>query len=150
MMRGRDGRTDAQPLRPLQHGIRLSHLSRCIKFPAQNGHAGAPQNGLIALDLDTEQPTSSASNVSCIMLERRLSPGGDAVEMVGRQAAKSPSPSDHPLIYVKPPNWRSNSGICAKLGPTILEIYNNYTMVYIIPRKILQFCPKTSTVLEPA
>jgi hypothetical protein len=33
------------------------------KFPAQNGRAGAPENGAIHLDLDIERPMSSESNI---------------------------------------------------------------------------------------
>jgi hypothetical protein len=38
-------------------------MSWCKKFPAQTGRAGAPENGAIALDLDTERPMSSESNI---------------------------------------------------------------------------------------
>jgi hypothetical protein len=45
------------------------YMSKCEKFHAQNGRAGAPENGVIAVDLDTERPTSSESNIFRRVLE---------------------------------------------------------------------------------
>jgi hypothetical protein len=38
------------------------------KFPAQNGRARAPENGAIAVQLDTERPASPDNNILHLVL----------------------------------------------------------------------------------
>jgi hypothetical protein len=73
-------------------------MSRRKKFPAQNGRAGAPENGAIVVDLDTERPTMSESNIFRIMFYRCVSLGTDAVELVDQRVAKR-----------SPPTWQHSS-----------------------------------------